>query len=242
MNRITKALSDTASRMFFLSSEVTAVTEHGSHFRSIELTGDGLKNATWNLGDKVQVRTNPDGFATRTYTPISWDTIRGSTTLLAYAHGTGPGSTWVRTVTPGSPCQFFGPRRSLKLNGASRRLLFVGDETSIALISAWHRQHPDAPPLAEILEVADPDEAGPALQAAGLTSAQLFPRDNGSAHAEHLSAAVIDLLRTHTDAGLCLTGKAQTIAALRRSIKSAGITDRPILVKAYWDENRSGLD
>jgi ferric-chelate reductase (NADPH) len=242
MNRVTKALADTTSRMLFRAAEVTAVAEHGAHFRTIELTGDALKKATWSVGDKIQVRTRPAGFTTRTYTPVSWDIARGSTTLLAYAHGSGPGSAWVRAVTTGSPCQFFGPRSSLKLDDPARPIVFVGDETSFALVAAWRGQNPDAQPVAELFEVSDLDESGIALEAIGLSSARLFPRDDRAAHVEQLSATAIDMLRTHADASLCLTGKAQTIAAVRREIKSAGLAGHPIRVKAYWDERRSGLD
>jgi hypothetical protein len=61
MNRLTKALADTASKILFRTAEVTAVAQLGTQFRSIELTGDALKKATWNVGDKIQIRTDPDG-------------------------------------------------------------------------------------------------------------------------------------------------------------------------------------
>jgi len=242
MNRITKAFADTATRMFFRTGEVTAVTEHGASFRTIDVSGDALQDVSWSVGDKVQVRPDLDGFTTRTYTPVCWDTTRGSTTLLAHMPGTGPGSTWVRTVTTGSPCQIFGPRRSLKLDDLAGPILFVGDETSFALAAAWRGRHPDRPPVAELFEVTDPDDCNPALEAVGLSAAQLFHRRDGSPHLDLLSATLIDLLRGHGDTTLCLTGKAQTIATLRRELKHAGLADRPIKVKAYWDENRSGLD
>lgn len=242
MNRVTRALTDTATKVLFRTSEITAIADHGARFRSIELTGPALQKATWNVGDKVQVRTDRDGFTVRTYTPISWDVARGTTRLLAYAHGNGPGSNWVRALAVGDPCQFFGPRRSLKLDDLAGPILFVGDETSFAVVAAWRARHPDLPPVAELFEVSEPDESTPALEAVGLSSARLFRRDRGSTHVEQLADTVIDLLRAHPDASPCLTGKAQTIAALRRRIKSADLAARPIRVKAYWDEHRSGLD
>ncbi len=242
MARITKMLADTTSRVLFRSAEVTEVTGHGENFRTIVLAGDALRKATWTVGDKVQVRTDPDGFTTRTYTPLGWDTARGSTTLLAYAHGTGPGSAWVRGLTPGVSCQVFGPRSSLKLDDLAGPVLFVGDETSFALVAAWRGANPEDRAIAELFEVIDPDEARVPLGVMGLQSACLFSRQDNSAHLEPLSAAVIESLRTHPDASLCLTGRAQTIAAIRRALKASGLAGRPIRVKAYWDENRSGLD
>jgi ferric-chelate reductase (NADPH) len=242
MTRITKMLADTTSKVLFRNAEVTAVTDHAGNFREIELAGDALRKATWTVGDKVQVRTDPGGFTTRTYTPIGWDTARGSTTLLAYAHGTAPGSAWVRGLAPGVTCQIFGPRGSLKLDDLARPILFVGDETSFALAAAWRVRNPEDHPVAHLFEVTDPDESRLSLAAIGLGSAHLFARQDRAAHLGALSATVIDLLHTHLDASLCLTGKAQSIAAIRRELKGSGLAGRPTRVKAYWDENRSGLD
>ena len=242
MNRVSKILADTTSKMMFRTAEVRSVTEHSHNFRSIELTGDALKKATWSPGDKVQVRTDGRGWATRTYTPLSWDQARGSTVLVGYTHGTGPGSTWVRSVTAGSPCQFFGPRGSLKLDDLTGPILFAGDETSFGLIAAWHGQNPGVQPVGELLEVTNPDESGVVLDAIGLHSALLFPHQVGATHLRELSTTVVDLLRSRPDASLCLTGKAQSIAAIRRDLKASGLAGRTTRVKAYWDENRSGLD
>lgn len=242
MQRFTKVLADAATNWFFRSSEVTQVRELGEHFRSIELSGDELKGAGWKVGDKVQVRTDDLGLTARTYTPTTWDPELGTTTLLAFVHGDGPGSVWARSAATGERCQIFGPRGSLKLGETTAPLVFVGDETSFALAAAWHGRHPDRPPAAMHFEVTDPDESGDVLRAVGLGAAQLLRRQERDQHVELLSTTVIDVLRTHEDATLCLTGKAQTIATIRRQLKSAGLAGRTTKVKAYWDENRSGLD
>jgi ferric-chelate reductase (NADPH) len=241
MSGLTKVIAEATSKMLFRAAEVVAVTEHGQRFRSIELSGEALKKATWQVGDKLQVRIDPDGFATRTYTPYSWDRARGSTRLLAYAHGTGPGSAWIRRAGPGVACQVFGPQGSIKL-GDLGSVLFIGDETSFALAAAWQGHTPGSQALAYLFEVTDSDESHLVLDAIDLSSPHLFARREDSAHLDRLSAKGIDLLRTHPDASLCITGKAQTIAVIRRNLKAAGLAGRPTRVKAYWDEHRSGLD
>ncbi len=83
MTRITKLLADTTSRVLFRTAEVTTVTELGARFRAIELTGDSLQGASWKVGDKVQVRTDlAAGLNLRAYSPLKWDSARGSTALL----------------------------------------------------------------------------------------------------------------------------------------------------------------
>ena len=53
---------------------------------------------------------------------------------------------------------------------------------------------------------------------------------------------MVEQVRSHPDAPVCLTGRAQTIAAVRRRLKEDGLTARDTKVKAYWDPNRTGLD
>jgi ferric-chelate reductase (NADPH) len=242
MKALAKTLTDAATRMICRTAEITAITDHSPNFRSIELVGNELRGVNWNVGDKLQIRTDPDGFAPRTYTPTTWDPASGTTRLLTYMHSEGPGSTWARTAAVGDRCQFFGPRRSLELNDPTTPLVLVGDETSFALVAAWHGRHPQTPPVATLFEVSDPVETRRTLDATGVSSARIFARTERSSHLEELSATLTDLLATHRGAALCLTGKAQTIALLRRSIKQARVGDRTTRVKAYWDENRSGLD
>lgn len=241
MSRFTRALGNTMSRVLFTDAVVGEIVDHGPHFRSIELTGDDLRGATWNVGDKIQVRTQADGLGMRTYTPIRWDAERGTASLLAYVHGTGPGSAWVEALTPGVACAFFGPRSSLQLDESTTPLIFVGDETSFALAAAWRNRYPDAPPIAEIFEVTDAGQSATALDAVGVRSDQLFTRSADGAHLQQLISTLLDVLGAQPGTTLCLTGKAQSIAVIRRELKAAGAAN-PTRVKAYWDENRAGLD
>lgn len=53
---------------------------------------------------------------------------------------------------------------------------------------------------------------------------------------------VVGAVRAHPDAPLCPTGRAQTIAPIRKRLKAEGLTAKDTAVKAYWDVNRKGLD
>lgn len=242
MSRLSRALADTASRLLFRDAAVGAVVDHGAHFRSVEFTGDAVKGLTWSVGDKVQVRVAGEGLVMRTYTPTAWDAERGTVTFLAYLHGTGPGSAWMSAAASGQAVQFFGPRRSLKLDDVTSPVVFVGDETSFALVGAWRAQYPGRPPLASLFEVTDPGGCQPALDLIGSAGAHLVRRTSAGTHVPELTEALVEVLRASPAATLCLTGKAQTIAAIRRSLKGATAADQPTRVKAYWDENRAGLD
>jgi hypothetical protein len=75
--------------------------------------------------------------------------------------------------------------------------------------------------------------------AAGVALIERTPDD---AHLEALADRLVSALRGSPDAPLLLTGCAQTIATVRRRLKTEGLARRADQVKAYWDTNRKGLD
>lgn len=238
MSRLAEAVVGTLTGVLVRTSIVSEVVEQGP-YRTITLAGDGLRGAGWRPGDKVQVQPDRGGLAFRTYTPTRWDADAGETELLAYLHGLGPGSAWARALAVGDEVRLFGPRRSLDLAGLDRAPIVVGDETSLALRSAWSVAHPDLDPVADLYEVTDPA----AVAALDLAFApELVARRPDDAHLAGLADAVVAAARTHPTAPLVLTGRSATIAAVRRSLKDAGLADRPTRAKAYWDPTRSGLD
>lgn len=237
MSRFTRFFSDAASNALFHWCEIADVVEHGEHFRSIRLRGTELQGRDWNAGDKVQIRL--DGLTLRTYTPTSWDAKAGTMSLLGYCHGgTGPGDAWVRHAEPGVRAQLFGPRKSVRLEDFESAPVFVGDETSFGLSLAWRTLHSNKPAV-DIFEVNDAAASSLALKARGIEDALLIERLPGNGHIADLRAAVATAAAGRP---LCLTGKVQTIAMVRDHLKSTGVSSGPTKAKAYWDENRSGLD
>ena len=124
-------LTRTLVRWLMRSATVASVETLSDRFRLLDLEGDALRSAAWQPGQKIQIRIG-SGLTARTYTPIGWDAASGSTSILAWLHGAGPASAWVRSLAPGQTCQFFGPRASLDLDLNEPFVLF-GDETSFGL-------------------------------------------------------------------------------------------------------------
>ena len=240
MTSIVKRVTDVAARIVLKPATVGAVTEHGP-FRILELTGARLVGADWSPGDKLRVRAD-DGFSLRTYTPMSWDRERGTTRVLSYLHGAGPGSDWSRRAQPGDPCELLGPDRSVRLDRLQVPPVFVGDETSFGLLVALCTSRPEMTPVVAALEVADERTATATLRALDVDDFRLFARAPGDAHLAGFAAAVVEGLNAHPGASFVISGRAQTIAAVRRSLNAAGATPSVTMVKAYWDVNRKGLD
>lgn len=235
-------LTDRAARLVLRGATVSNVVEHGT-LRTVSIAGVELRDVIWRAGDKIRVRV--ESRTLRTYTPTAWDCVAGTAQFVAHMPGNGPGSRWCAVTAPGADCQFLGPARSLRVDQLTAPPIFVGDETSIGLVAAWRNARAGIEPAATIFEVGCIADAKAALAHHGTTGGIFVGRATNGAHRETLAEHFVAARRAHPDAPVCLSGCAQTIAVLRRVAKGA-LRDAPLaptsLVKAYWDERRSGLD
>jgi NADPH-dependent ferric siderophore reductase len=199
----------------------------------ITLGGSGLTEHSWNAGDRVSIRTPDDNL--RNYTPFDWDATAGRARLLCAGHASGPGTRFLNTLAVGSEVQLIGPKKSIDLHLEGGAPIIVGDETSLGLCAAWNTAHPGTPSTV-LLEATDRVACRAAARAIGVAPA------NVETNREALIAVAVEAARANPSAPLIISGRAQTIAVVRRALKNAGVNSRPTKVKAYWDENRAGLD
>jgi ferric-chelate reductase (NADPH) len=217
---------------------VTSVRSLSPRFRLIELEGDALRQVEWVPGQKIQVMLG--GLLTaRTYTPVMWDSARGRTRILAWSHGHGPGSDWATNLAEGDACQFFGPRRSLDLEGDAGPAALFGDETSFGLALAL-AETPGAAATRLLFEVSSIAECEPVLRAIGLIPAMLVERTETDTHLEAIERHLTGLARE--SGTFVLTGRAAAIQRLNRSLQGAGAASARLRSKAYWAPGKTGLD
>lgn len=232
------AISRTIVKWFFRSGLVAEVAELSARFRLVTVEGEALRELAWETGQKIQIAVGP-GLVLRTYTPISWDSSEGRTTLLSFAHGVGPGSHWTTALRRGDPCSFLGPRRSLDLAGLTGRTVLFGDETSFGLAASLRSTSPERRTSA-IFEVSDPTEAAIVASKIGLAEARLVARGGDEAHLDAITREIADLSAREPGA-ILLTGKAPSIQHISRSLKAIGLGPR-LKAKAYWAPGKAGLD
>jgi NADPH-dependent ferric siderophore reductase len=222
---------------FLTTATVGDVVDHGTTFRTITLATPD--RGGWTPGDKVRIAVRD--LSLRTYTPLRVE--RGALTILAHLAGTGPGSAWCAQAEPGQECRILGPQKSVDLPKHTPAPLVVGDETSLGLYLAQSATPTAGEPPTGIFEVDDPDAATVALaHHNGSRPATFVTRRPGDGHLDEHATTVTERLAAQPDVRLLLTGRAQTIALLRRRLKDAGLAHRTAAVKAYWDVNRRGLD
>ncbi|WP_395396960.1 siderophore-interacting protein [Novosphingobium sp. BL-8A] len=217
---------------------VTGCEALGDRLRLITLEGPALQGVEWLPGHKIQIAMG-SAFLARTYTPIEWDALIGRTRILAFAHGTGPGSDWVRRANIGDECDLFGPRASLDLRQLEGPIAVFGDETSLGLAHAMARHDP-CRVVSGYFEV-----CGAAVGAAmgdrlGRLDGSFFETAADQSHVAAMEARLPSLIAGGS--AFVLTGKAGTVQRLRQALKLRGVPAARIKAKAYWAPGKVGMD
>lgn len=226
-------------RLMMKHARIAAIESLAPAFRLITLESPEFKGHQWVPGQKLQVAMG-SAFVTRTFTPIDWNPLTGHTRILGYVHGSGPASAWISAARQGDECDVFGPRSSLDLSAvAGKRVLVLGDETSIGLAHAVSRIA--GPGSSLLLEVNEARTAREVLARLEISQAEVFERTAGDSHLDDMERRLPALAA----AGMScvLTGKASSIQRLRRALKTlAGSAVAQLLTKPYWAVGKSGLD
>jgi NADPH-dependent ferric siderophore reductase len=232
-----ETLMGAVGRLIFRASTITDVVDVAPRFRRIHLEGADLVGARFESGDKIQMFLPGSGM--RTYTPIHWDAVRGSTTLLGFVHGESPGSRWVQRASVGEVVRFFGPRRSVPLASLGAPLVLFGDETSFAVARAARLELGDR--VVPVFEVGEREVAAALLADLGLPGATLVERRADDGHLDELASALRGALAERPEAALVMTGRARAIQEMRARLGRVA-KSRPGKNKAYWSLGRAGLD
>lgn len=237
MAAITSRLSDMLADALFTSVHVTEITRIAGCFVKIRIASPAFRRAEWTAGDKMQLRTRRGSLEARAYTPINWDPVGGSTELLAFLHGDGPGARWFDEASVGLSGDVFGPSSSLDLTKVGESTVFVGDETSVALAHALRTVAPNALCIYEAVDVAS----------LCTLLAQLRLNQNTVVVAKSVDRAkLLKELRQALDSkpspeDLVVSGDAATVNAVRRAVKSWPHLALKIKARAYWAQGRTGL-
>ncbi|WP_168356019.1 siderophore-interacting protein [Sphingomonas gei] len=232
--RLTKALT----RMFMKHATVESVEPIAESFYWITLESAAFRGVAWTPGHKIQIMLGW-AFASRTYTPVEWDAAAGRTRFLAYAHGVGPGSDWVRTLKAGDECDVFGPRASLDVSRLSGPVLLFGDETSFGLALAMSRL-PYAGAVRVAFEVKSVETSERALAHLDLAAWRPLARRDDDSHLQEMEALLPGLARSN--ATFVLTGRSTSLQRVRQALKGLDVPATRLMTKAYWAPGKAGLD
>lgn len=236
--RLSGRIDHALRRLLMRRARVADVERLPGGFSMVSLEGDGLKGVPWTPGQKIQIAMG-SALTTRTYTPLDWDALHGSSRILGFAHGVGPGSAWLESVVPGDICDIFGPRASITPPSHDRPVALFGDETSLGLAYALIRSHGHRVFEARF-EVTEETAVTGILQSLDLGHAWLTAR---SPHDDHIARWEPDIIAAAgSGATFVLTGRAAMIQHIRRTLRQHSVPTDRIVTKAYWAAGKTGLD
>ena len=210
--------------MLLKTARVASVEAVGRGFQRLLLHGDV---PTPRAGTKVQLLLPSDEM--RTYSPIA---APDGITLLGYKHAGGPGARWMCEVKAGDNVRFADPQRSLELPAGP--VILVGDETSVAVASAFEAERPGE--VHAVFQVDAIEDVHVAVGAMGLRRATVVPRGGTYDVVE----AVLAARAAAPSASLALTGGSELVVAARAALRARSLHD--IKTKPYWVPGSAGLD
>jgi len=236
---IGKKLGASLKKLIFREVQVTGFQDLSAGFRRLDLSGDSLRGARCAPGDKVQLALE---HGPRTYSPFAWDGVRGAMSLLLYRHGDTSSVRWANGVADGERLYVFGPRGSLGPGASSGPLVLFGDETSFGVARALLDARGFESELCFVFEGSGRNELSSVLAALQLPGAALIERREDERHLAEVEERLRAALTLSPESRLVLTGKAQSIQTLRKSLKARPVPHAGQIVKAYWSPGKRGLD
>jgi ferric-chelate reductase (NADPH) len=235
--RTAEWLADVAGAVMATPAEVTAVDRSIPDFVRVGLRAPSFRRVSWTPGSKLQVRPTPGKMTMRTYTPARWDADAGETELVGFTHGEGPAAAWFTHIEMGGTLQVYRPRKSIDLTAADS-VLFVGDESSVALARALTHV---ACVAQHVFEATEPTSLTAILAELGLQESVTVVRKTED-RATLLDAARRDSERLGQPYDLVASGDAATVHAVHRNVRGWSRQPRRKTGKAYWAAGRTGLD
>lgn len=226
MSTIKKILVKILGPIILSKSKIVSNEQLSPHFHLLTIKGRNLKKE-WIPGQKIQIQLKDDQM--RSYTPCSWDSKAGVMQTLVYMHGKGPGALWARDAKAQNKVTVLGPKKSLKLEEEMKRVIFFGDETTFGLAHAIKNNVPDIK-FHFFMEANDTDESSSILKKFDLEDALLVSLGQFDLIGEQISK----LFAEDNSIRIVLSGKQQSIVALREKLYSLNIPAAAISTKVYW--------
>ncbi|MEM7018236.1 MAG: siderophore-interacting protein [Pseudomonadota bacterium] len=242
MPTVSKWMADAMERLFsnqFHPVRVTQTEMIDSQLKRVRFQGD-LSCTEYVVGNVIEFRVSDREF--RHYTPASFDKEQGVCDVLFYLHGLGPGSEWVDQLQVDMATNLMGPGGKMALTAGQDRHVLFGDETSLGLTHGfWNAIERNGANFDAVLELEEEHRHWPQclqMNARILGKSVQAPAKGILEWLEQLSEQEWRALQS---ASFYLTGRAQSIQRIKKSLKAKGIANKQIQTMPYWADNKKGL-
>jgi NADPH-dependent ferric siderophore reductase len=236
MNNVKQKTIAFLERKLVRSATVLAVRAwEPASFIEIDLHLPGVDMNKWDEVQHIKCKVGP--LIYRDYTPMGWDADTQTCTLFIDAAHEGPGSRWAKALERGDTLSYLGISSSHHQLVRNKRLVFLGDETSIGHFLALRQlvdgqQGMSVCGAIAIAEKHHQDEFG-----------RYFPHSGLEAVNKRYGTDYIGLetwIDDHTmtdpsDTIFYLAGYIPAMMRLRKMLRQKGYANGQVKVQGFWD-------
>ena len=176
----------------------------------------------------------------RTYTVRAWRPEAGEVDVDLVLHGTGPATTWARTVHVGDSLQIAGPKASSKHPDGVDWTLIAGDETALPSIGRWLENWPEGARGQVFVEVAEPAHRQDLPVPPGVELTWLSRDGAPPGSTTLLLDAITNADWWEGEVFAWVAGEALTLTPIRRWLRQQkGLAKEQVEVTGYWRRQRT---
>lgn len=234
MNTIAKKAISLLEKRIVKTASVLAVRHwEPATLIEIDLHLPGCDMEKWKVAQHMKCKVGP--LLYRDYTPADWDAETQTCTLFIDAGHLGPGSHWARSLKSGDKIEYLGVGSSHQAPVAGKRLVFLGDESSMGHFLALQQiagNYASVTGAIALTEKNHQEEFDHYFSSYGFHA--LDKGDCGSYRELEDWVMEPGLLKS-TDTVFYLAGQVNAMSRIRRMLKDRGIERGRILLQGFWD-------
>ena len=233
MNKLAHATVGLLERKWLKNATVLAIRAwEPATFFEIDLHMPDCDMSQWQEVQHMKCKVGPLSY--RDYTPSGWDVETRTCTLFIDADHEGQGSRWVKNLQTGDRISYLGISSSHHHPAPGKRLVFLGDETTIGHFFALHqlaglRAHVEG--AITLAHKHHQDEFSHYFSQLGLQT--LDKGDNGQYR--KLEEWVGDLRAGDNDTVFYLAGYSPAVVRMRKLLKGKGYSGNQVRAQGFWD-------
>jgi NADPH-dependent ferric siderophore reductase len=233
MNKLTRATVGLFERKWLKTARVLAIrTWDPATFWEVDLHLPDCDMSKWLEVQHMKCKVGPMSY--RDYTPSGWDEETRTCTLFIDAAHEGQGSRWVKELKVGDSIHYLGISSSHHQPASGKRLVFLGDETTIGHFFALHQLAGKQARINGAIVIAHKHHQHEFSHYFSQLGLHTLDKDDSRPYGK-LEEWVSTLDPNLNDTVFYLAGYSPAVLRLRKLLRGKGYTGDRIRAQGFWD-------
>lgn len=233
MNKLAHATVGILERTWLKTATVLAIREWDpATFFEVDLHCPDCDMSRWQEVQHMKCKVGP--LAYRDYTPSGWDAETRTCTLFIDAGHEGQGSRWVKGLKVGDKVSYTGVGSSHHQPVMGKRLVFLGDETTIGHFFALYQLAGKEAKVEGAIAIGHKHHQHEFSRYFSYVGLETLDK-HGAGKYGRLEEWVGDRPADDMDAVFYLAGYSPAVVRLRRLLKGKGYGSDQVRAQGFWD-------